>query len=44
VVGDDPGMLEVASQGGAERSIDARLSSHLGLLEQLEAAVECQLF
>jgi hypothetical protein len=40
VVGDDPGMLEMAAQGCAERSVDARLSPDLGLLEQLKATVE----
>ncbi len=43
VVGDDPGSLEMAAQQFAERAVDAGLSVHLRLFEQLEASVQRQL-
>src|SRR5689334_10723997 len=43
VIGDDAGMLEVATQRGPQRAIDARLSADLGLLQQLQAPVEREL-
>jgi len=43
VIGDDAGVLEVAAQRSPERAVDAHLAAHLGLLEQLQAPVECEL-
>src|SRR5712691_3445396 len=43
MVCDHPGMLEVMAQRRAERSVNARASTRLGLLEQLETPVERKL-
>jgi len=43
MVGDHAGVLEVAPERGAQRTVDATLAPYLRLLEQLEAAVEGEL-
>src|SRR6266516_202092 len=43
VVGDHPGVLEVPSQRSPEGTVDASLAPDLGLLQQLQAAVEGEL-
>ena len=43
MVGDDPGAFEMPAEGRAEGPIDARAARHLGLLEQLQAAIEREL-
>src|SRR5438874_2535784 len=40
VVSNHPGTLEIPSQRRPQRTIDACLTSHLRLLEQLEASVQ----
>src|SRR5437879_13221544 len=39
MVGDHAGAVEVAPQRDAEWSVDARATSHLGLLQQLQAPI-----
>src|SRR5260370_7086893 len=43
MVRDHAGALEIFAQGRSKRSVDPRLPSHLGLFEQLKAAVERKL-
>lgn len=43
MVGDDAGQVEVASQPEPKRTVDPRLAAHLGLFEELKAAVQRQL-
>ncbi len=43
VLGDHPRVLELCAQQGSKRAVDPRSSTHLGLLEQLQTAVECEL-
>ncbi len=43
MVGHHPRTLEVAAQGFAERSVDARLTLHLGFFEQLETPIQREL-
>jgi len=40
VFGDHTSTLEMAAQRRSERSVDARLSPHLGLFEHMEAPIE----
>jgi hypothetical protein len=43
MVGDDAGPFEVPPQGRPQWPVDARTTSNLGFLEELEAAVEREL-
>ena len=43
MVGDHAGALEMLAQRRPKRPVDARLPPHLGLLQQLQAAVERKL-
>jgi len=43
VLGDNAGVLELASQRDAQRPVDAGLAAHLGFLQQLQAAVQRKL-
>ena len=43
MVGNHTRTLEMAAQGFAERSVDARLAPQLGLFEELKAAIERKL-
>ena len=43
MVGDHPRTLEVAAQQYADRSVDARLTLHLGFFEQLETPIQREL-
>lgn len=43
MIGDDAGAIEMTPEQGAQGSIDARATSNLGFLQELEAAVQRQL-